>query len=928
MRRYLPLLFVLLAIAAVAVAGLFYKTSPQPWLSPPPPLADSVLEAFQQQQNTIGSKEDPQARQRWEMLMLRDPKTGKLPANIRQRELQFARSLPLSKEQTAGFRTAATEWQSAGPFNIGGRTRALGIDVQNEEILLAAGVSGGMWRSTNGGASWDKTTNPLQLQSVTCLVQDTRPGHEDTWYYGSGELIGNSARGGEAPYRGDGLYKSIDNGLTWFALPATSTNEPQNFDQLFDYVFNVKIDATNPLQDELYAAATGGIFRSVDGGVSWSSSLVDSVAQFTDVETTRTGSVYASLSSLPLDDRPGEGGLYRSDDGVTWSNITPAGWPANFGRVVIASNPQNPEELYFLGYTPDGPVLWRYRHASRIWADLTINLPEDREPVAGLELQGGYNMVVKVHPQQPQTVFVGGTNLYRSDDGFTSSSALHWIGGYNAENKVEPFPNQHPDQHALVFYPSNPSRAIAGHDGGLSLSEDILAPDVTWQDLNNGYRTTQFYTVGLDQSRVNDLIIGGMQDNGSFLTPDAAPATEWLSVLGGDGGYTHVASKGAYYYVSFQNSQIYRLTLNDDYNITSFARIDPPGAGLVEDQLYLFVNPYVFDPTSKNRLYLAAGDVVYRNRNISQIPAGSQNTPSLNWERLSETEVDSGSVSAISISTTPSDILYYGTSAGEVFRVRQANSTNPVVNKLSSPLFPEFGYVAHVAVNPADGNEIIVVFSNYNVRSIFHSTNGGDTFTDIGGNLEEFLDGTGDGPSVRYVEIIPMKSPGERLFLAGTSTGLYSTRQLSGPVTSWEQEAPEVIGRVVVPQVRHRSLDGRVVVATHGNGVYYKNYDNVLNTYVEPDASSLTLGSPFPNPFRDQLIIPVDLPRDGVVRVRVYDAKGQLIKLLYYNRAFAGPAEISWDGRNVAGVPLASGMYILRMDYENETLSKRVVLVR
>ncbi|MBW3544782.1 MAG: T9SS type A sorting domain-containing protein, partial [Bacteroidetes bacterium] len=686
-------------------------------------------------------------------------------------------------------------------------------------------------------------------------------------------------------------------------------------------------------------AAYGGIYKSIDGGRSWTASKADGRAMYTDVAVTPQGILYASLSTASLegnDKEEGTPGLYRSGNGgLSWQAITPPGWPLKFGRVIISYNKQSPNEVYFLGHTNDAPILWRYNHAGSggSWTNLSANLPEEEGEVGGLDLQGGYNMVLEVHPDKPQTVFVGGTNLFRSTNGFTSIDATSWIGGYSPENDVNPYPDQHPDQHRLLFYPSNPARAIAAHDGGLSTTVNILADDedetekVDWTFLNRGYVTTQFYTIGLDQSQVNDLIIGGMQDNGSYLTPAANNINNnWTRVLGGDGGYTHVANRGAYYYVSFQNSQIYRLTLNDNYGLSSFARVDPPDAGLVNGQAYLFVNPYVFDPTSQNRMYLAAGDVVYRNRNVSQIPSGSQQPAGLNWQRLIETQVDSGSISAISISSVPADILYYGTSTGEVYKATNANS-EPVVSHISSPDFPEDGYVAHISINPANADELVVVFSNYKVRSIFYSDNGGETFVHASGNLEEFPNGEGSGPSVRHVEIIPLTT-GDVLYLAGTSTGLYSTRQFNGESTVWQQEAPELIGRVVVPQIRHRSLDGRVVVATHGNGVYYKNFDDVLNTYLDPSGIPISMDAPYPNPATpdDEVVIPFNLPRNGTTRIRIYSATGKLIRLLYYNQAFAGQSEVVWNGRNVAGIPVPPGIYMIRLEFEDQILSRKVIL--
>ena len=159
-------------------------------------------------------------------------------------------------------------WSVRGPSNVGGRTRALARDVDNPDLLLAGGVTGGMWRSSDGGNLWSRTTTPEQLPSVTCIVQDTRPGHHNVWYYGTGELRTNSTRFGGALYSGDGIFKSIDGGKSWTQLPATVSNTPQLLDQPFDYVWKIVIDQSNSNTDVLLAATYGGIMRSTDGGAS------------------------------------------------------------------------------------------------------------------------------------------------------------------------------------------------------------------------------------------------------------------------------------------------------------------------------------------------------------------------------------------------------------------------------------------------------------------------------------------------------------------------------------------------------------------------------------------------------------------------------------------------------------------------------------
>src|SRR5690606_11033612 len=269
------------------------------------------------------------------------------------------------------------EWTPRGPIRIGGRTRALGIDRRNPNIVNAGGVSGGMWHSTNGGASWTKATRPDQHHSVTTLIQDPRPGQEDIWYYGSGEFIGNSANAPGGPYLGTGLYRSTDNGTTWELFGFEPAGESPVFDRAYDVFFNLAIDPTNTSQLEVYAATYGLIYRF--DGVTREPLLIDdpnspTFSSFSDVAVTDGGVVYAALSS-----DGGMGGLWQSPDGDEWTEITPAGWPSVFQRVVIGIAPSDQNIVYFLGHAPGtGPSdhsLWRYHALDASWEDRTANLP-------------------------------------------------------------------------------------------------------------------------------------------------------------------------------------------------------------------------------------------------------------------------------------------------------------------------------------------------------------------------------------------------------------------------------------------------------------------------------------------------------------------------------------------------------------------------
>lgn len=803
----------------------------------------------QNQQKTIDfnaiykvPSESPKERKIWNQKRLVDS-NGHIPKGMRKKELQFAQTLPND------LNNSNLEWTAEGPYNVGGRTRALAFDVLDENTLLAGGVSGGIWRSTNLGQSWKKMTKHNQLHNVTCIKQDKRPGKEHIWYYGTGELSGNSASAGSAYFDGNGIYKSTDGGLNWDSIPSTADNNAAGSFNVFDFAWNIALDASNLDQDEIYLATYGGIYRSIDGGEMWQKQLggVGGDAYYTNVEIDDAGVAYATISSDGNDK-----GIWRSDDGMQWVNILPDNFGDTYGRTAIAINPSNQDEVYFLTaettnsgqYTTtffNGQTwtsLWKYTYlcgngldTCGQWVNLSNNIPANRPTTFdNFNSQGGYDLLIKVKPDDPNVIFIGGTNLWRSTDGFTSDENTTQIGGYfegsdHGYGNWDIYSKHHPDQHELLFLPSNPNKILSANDGGVYYSENCLASPHLWLSLNNGYQTTQLYSVTQGKGN-SDLIIGGFQDNGNFMTISDDETDDWVMPFNGDGCYNAVADNGEDFYLQIQRGVLFKMKINDQGQVVAYNRMDPLDA---DTSTYDFINYLVMDPNDDNIIYFNNQNQLWRNNEAGNYPYNnSQTRTNIGWDVFSD--ITSQPITCMDVSTSPANVVYLGTSDNYIYRIDNAHQGDPSVVQLNAlPIGFGNKNISAVEIDPTDADRVLVLLSNYSTYSFFFTNDGGQTWQRVGGNLEESLSGGGNGPSMRTAEIAVLGS--DTLYLVGASTGLYATDKLKGIETQWRQIGTSTIGNVVVEHIQFRESDGRLVVGTHGTGVYSTIIESVYDVF-------------------------------------------------------------------------------------------------
>jgi hypothetical protein len=851
-------------------------------------------------------------RWKYEADMIKDPTTGEALFGLRDQEIEFAGTIPQRNTSSSVARLQAqNNYIPAGPNNQGGRTRAIAYDVRynatTNRVLLAGGISGGIFRSADGGANWTPVTPANEVHNVACIAQDPRPGNQDTWYAGGGEYVGSSTDATGAGYLAHGLFKSIDNGLTWTRISLTNmtdfngsaiaTGVPERFDHPFDYVHKITV---NPTNGDVYVSCHRRIVRSSNGGTTFQTVFGSAVTAFAaggqgDVVISPTGKIYIAMTGSAGDlnlrgvwrSTTGDLNSYtRLAGGSTLGVDSVDGWRGNAytftdvggsnfydtRRILLALAPSNENILYVLyenGLTNTSAArnkeadLFKLDMTSGFnWTNLSANLPDfpggDHDATDPFTIQGGYDMLIKVKPNDPNFVILGGTSLYRSTNGFASTAATSWIGGYgNTLPTLTFYPNSHPDIHNVVFSPSNSNEAICSNDGGMQITNDITTAGsgVAWTNLNN-YQTLQYYRVTIDPEVGANNFAGGAQDNGTQFRDKTgisgvavADSNNHRRLIGGDGASVGISKKNGsvqYLFGGVQLGSIRRGQLQASFNSTEIRPngLTPfPGS---TTEFGEFVTNFKLNPDNTEDLYYINFNRMFRTTNASSVSSAT-------WTELTgvSTAVNATNGTNIGIrgiafsrgNYGTSHSMYFSTTDGRIFRLddprNAAASTSPVNITPTSPDISGLN-IQDIAVNPNNDNEIIAVITNYgrtntsgtfvNVTSILW-TNNAKSATPTWRAAEGNLTGTTTTGfiSARSCMIVVKKDvSGNPVteYYVGTSAGLFGVENLGTTLTgggspNWQREGGTTLNFAVINSLGYRPGDNVMVVGTHGNGLYY-----------------------------------------------------------------------------------------------------------
>ena len=843
-------------------------------------------------------------------LQTMDPTTGKIDASkLTEIRKDVANGLYHINYTPQLLRVPGTDqdpWVSRGPYDTGGRTRAIMFDPNDENgtRIFAGGTSGGLWVNddiSDSFSEWQQVSSYWANNSISCIVSD--PNNPQIFYVGTGEVyVGDVS--------GLGIWKTEDGGATWSHIFNDTFGYTDNGRRRGNYfitdiavrdnngVSELFVGVSGRLDDVFIGSYEAGLYKSIDGGNTFQrvEDLFYGESQSTDLD------VYYNINRIKIagdnsiwvgtmnDSFSGTGiggKIFKSTNGNNFELVyEETTGNTESGRVELGVSSQNGDVAYALlqVYSQSNPVkIIKTIDGGANWTEMP--LPVDSDPgIPENDFTRGqsfYDLVIAVDPQNHDNVYVGGIDLHRSLDGGTTWEQISKWYNWN-----EPISYVHADQHAIVFNPQNPTEMVFGHDGGISWAEDnssFQQPNVfvkPIKDRNRGYNVTQFYSAKLDPTATlqEEAIMGGTQDNGTIVLTGAANESGIINSFqytGGDGGQVEFDDEGNYAINGYVYSYHYLTNLNTNnlfYLLPENLR-----------EYGSFINEVTLDPIQ---------DVAYTYRsgisyNVVSGLNGANATEDLSVFRYSISPFTSG-ISKMKVSpyTTSSTTLFVGAYNGNLYKVTNANSEEEASHiRIETPIV---GSISDISFGPSE-QHIVVTVSNYNVQSVWYTTDGGETWLEKEGNLPDM--------PIRAVMMNPNNA---NEVILGTDLGVWSTANFLAESPTWGTSI-NGMSYVKVLEFDYREADGTVLAATYGRGIFTTE-NGFLST--QDINSRLTNFVVYPQPSKGTLHIKMDEVEH--VDIQIYDTTGKLV--------FTAK-NIALDEPFVAKLP--KGIYVLKATNPN-----------
>ena len=693
--------------------------------------------------------------------------------------------------------------RSIGPAFMSGRIADIAIHPENENIWYVAVGSGGVWKTKNAGVTWAPIFDGQSSYSIGCVSIDTNNPH--IIWVGTGENVGGRHVG-----FGDGIYRSKDGGSTWTNMGLKKSEHiskiivhPENSDVIW-------VAAQGPLWS---AGGDRGLYKSIDGGMSWQKTLGDS--QWTGVTDLvidprnpdrlyaatwqRHRTVAAYMGGGP------KTGLHRSlDGGETWESLTNGIPNQNLGKIGLTISPQNPDVIYAaIEMELKKGGVFRSVDRGSTWEKRSNAVTGGTGP--------HYYQELYASPHYEGKLYLVDNTMQVSDDGGKTF--------YRLNRKAK-----HGDNHAIAFKKSDKDYLLVGTDGGVYETFDL---GDNWRYMEN-LPLTQFYKVAVDDAEPFYNIYGGTQDNSTPGGPSRTDnvhgirTADWKLVLNWD-GHQPATEPGNpdIMYAERQQGQLSRIDL-----ITGEALdIQPQPAIGEKTERFNWDAPILVSPHNPTTIYFASnrvwksenrgdqwtsisGDLTKNQDRITLPIMGKTQSWNNAWDVYAMSNYNT--ITSLAESPVQKGLLYAGTDDGIIQVSENEGTTWKRINVSNMPGVPSAAFVNDIKADLFDAKTVYVCLDNHKNGDfrpfLMKSTDKGVTWKSIASNL----------PKRTLVWRLAQDHENPKLLFLATEFGVYFTIDGGSQWSKLTGGVPTISFRDLAIQRRENDLVG----ATFGRGFY------------------------------------------------------------------------------------------------------------
>ena len=860
---------------------------------------------------------------------------------------------------------------STGGYAGIGRINCVAFHPTDLNTFWVGSPSGGLWKTTNGGSSWAILNDNQPVLGVSDIIIPSDYATSNTIYIATGDRDAGSMwslGGGQAADNVSvGVLKSTDGGASWNTTGLSYVNN------LGKLVYSLLIHPSN--NSILFASTTDGIYKTTDGGTSWVQKSVWPSWRL----AFKPGDPTTMYSSRKIN-----GGPYfakSTDSGETWTSIqiTTTGY-----RTELCVTPADPNIIYLLAANSGGGLLGVYKSTnsgasfSRVDAGSKSMLYYYSDGSGSNIGQGSYDLTIASSPTDANTVFIGGINTWKSADG-----GVNWVvnnmwtsySGYNFSGA----PEVHADKHALSF--QNGTTLFEGNDGGIYKTTNGGS---SWIDLTNGMVTSQIYRIGVAQLDAN-TVLTGLQDNGSKKY--SGGSSTWVDVYGGDGMECIVDySNSNYMYVTYVQGEIHRNTDGfSTYATTTISANIPGGQPVGAWVTPYIIDPTnstilytgydkIWKTSDRGNTWTSASQVLSSSQKIRSLAIAPSNTSIIYAADLSHLwkTTDGGATnwSAITLPSTATSVTYitvknndpntlwitYG-GYNDGSKIYQSTDGGGSWTNISTGL-PNLPVMSVVYYKAATDRNVLFVGTDVGIYVKDGANNWASYSTGLpnvvvteleiyyGGGTNKLRAGTfGRGLWETNIEAaLPVELSSFTALFNNHSVNLKWTTKTEVNNFGFQIERTNLTTRDLSfnkigfiqghgfsnSQNDYSFTDNSVVA---GNKYSYRlkqidntgsaAYSNIIEVQTGNIPDKFILNQNYPNPFNPSTTIKYQIPRPGLVTLKVYDILGKEIINLVNENKIAGFYEVNFDASK-----LPSGIYIYQLKVNDFVSNKKMILLK